>query len=398
MTEPNTGESITRLRLDEREIIILGTAHISQESAEEVRSVIAAENPDRVCIEIDESRYRSLKQDASWRNLNISRVLRDGKGFLLLSNLVLASFQKRMGLELGIRPGEEMLAAITAAEERGIPFSFCDREIQITLKRAWASSSLWGKNKMLAAMLSSIFTNEKLSREEIENLKKTSALQGMLEELAGFLPSVKEVLIDERDTYLATTVYQAEGKRLVAVVGAGHVPGMVQKLRELDAGNRSMDLDFLEVIPKKSLMARTLPWLLPLAIIGAVIAGFLLRGSAITFNNLVKWIIVNGTLASLGSVIALANPLTILVAFIAAPITSLIPVIGVGLFTGLTEAALKKPRVLDFENLNQDLASLKGFYWNRVTHVLVVFFLSSIGSSIGTFIGGIPLFTSLFGG
>ncbi|HUV07355.1 MAG TPA: TraB/GumN family protein [Spirochaetia bacterium] len=398
MTESKTTDSITRLQLGEREIIILGTAHISQESAEEVRSVIAAENPDRVCIEIDESRYRSLKQDASWRNLNISRVLRDGKGFLLLSNLVLASFQKRMGLELGIRPGEEMLAAITAAEERGIPFSFCDREIQITLKRAWASSSLWGKNKMLAAMLSSIFTNEKLSREEIENLKKTSALQGMLEELAGFLPSVKEVLIDERDTYLATTVYQAEGKRLVAVVGAGHVPGMVQKLRELDAGNRSMDLDFLEVIPKKSLMARTLPWLLPLAIIGAVIAGFLLRGSAITFNNLVKWIIVNGTLASLGSVIALANPLTILVAFIAAPITSLIPVIGVGLFTGLTEAALKKPRVLDFENLNQDLASLKGFYRNRVTHVLVVFFLSSIGSSIGTFIGGIPLFTSLFGG
>ena len=398
MTESKTTDSITRLQLGEREIIILGTAHISQESAEEVRSVIAAENPDRVCIEIDESRYRSLKQDASWRNLNISRVLRDGKGFLLLSNLVLASFQKRMGLELGIRPGEEMLAAITTAEERGIPFSFCDREIQITLKRAWASSSLWGKNKMLAAMLSSIFTNEKLSREEIENLKKTSALQGMLEELAGFLPSVKEVLIDERDTYLATKVYQAEGKRLVAVVGAGHVPGMVQKLRELDAGNRSMDLDFLEVIPKKGLMARTLPWLLPLAIIGAVIAGFLLRGSAITFNNLVKWIIVNGTLASLGSVIALANPLTILVAFIAAPITSLIPVIGVGLFTGLTEAALKKPRVLDFENLNQDLASLKGFYRNRVTHVLVVFFLSSIGSSIGTFIGGIPLFTSLFGG
>jgi pheromone shutdown-related protein TraB len=397
MAETVPSETITRLTLGEREIILLGTAHVSRESADEVHRVIEEERPDRVCIEIDQSRYQSLTHGASWKNLNITRVLKEGKGFLLLSNLVLASFQKRLGIDLGIRPGEEMLAAIRVSDELGIPYSFCDREIQITLKRAWAKAGFWGKNKMLATMLSSIFTNETLSEEEIEKLKKKSALQSMMEELAGFLPSVKEVLIDERDTYLATQVYRSEGSRLVAVVGAGHVPGMIQRLKELHERKAVADPDTLNTIPSKGIAAKTLPWLLPVAIFGAVIAGFFLRGSEITINNIFKWIVVNGTLAALGSIIALAHPLTVLLAFVAAPITSLIPVIGVGIFTGILEAALKKPRVLDFENLNEDLVTLKGFYQNRVTHVLVVFMLSSIGSSIGTFIGGIPLFTSLLG-
>ena len=390
-------DTVTRLRQDDREIILLGTAHISRESTEEVQRVLEQEKPDSVCIEIDQSRYQSLTQGASWRNLDITRVLRQGKGFLLLSNLVLASFQKRLGLDLGIRPGEEMLAAVEVSERLSIPYTFCDREIQITLKRAWAKTGFWGKNKMLAAMLSSIFSNEKLQPEEIEKLKRKNALQSMMEELAGFLPAVKEVLIDERDRYLAANVHKAPGKKIVAVVGAGHVPGMVEELKRLHEGSVSPDIDHLNIIPTKGIVARSLPWLLPIAIIGAIIAGFFLRGSEVTINNILKWIVVNGTLAALGSVIALAHPLTILVAFIAAPITSLIPVIGVGLFTGVLEATLKKPRVLDFEGLNEDLATLKGFYRNRVTHVLVVFMLSSIGSSIGTFVGGIPLFTSLFG-
>jgi pheromone shutdown-related protein TraB len=397
MLQDAQSDTITRLHLDDREIILLGTAHISQESTEEVQRVLEHERPDSVCIEIDQSRYQSLTQGASWKNLNITVVLRQGKGFLLLSNLVLASFQKRLGLDLGIRPGEEMLAAVKVSERLGIPYSFCDREIQITLKRAWAKTGFWGKNKMLAAMLSSVFTNEKLKPQEIEELKRKNALQSMMEELAGFLPAVKEVLIDERDRYLAANVHKTSGKKTVAVVGAGHVPGMVEELKRLQEGDASPDVEDLNIIPSKGIVSRSLPWLLPVAIIGAIVAGFFLRGSEVTLNNILKWIVVNGTLAALGSVIALAHPLTILLAFIAAPITSLIPVIGVGLFTGILEATLKKPRVLDFEGLNEDLATLKGFYRNRVTHVLVVFMLSSIGSSIGTFVGGIPLFTSLFG-
>ena len=391
------GDTVTRLTLGEREIILVGTAHISRESTLEVRRVIETERPDRVCVEIDESRYRSLTDGPSWRNLDISQILRQGKGFLLLSNLVLSSLQKRMGLDLGIKPGEEMLEAVRTAQDGGIPFSLCDREIQITLRRAWSRTSFWGKNKMLAVMLSAIFSGEKLQPEEVERLKQKSALETMMEELAEFLPSVKEVLIDERDTYLATRVFQSEGRKIVAVVGAGHVPGMVRKLETLHAGGPPTELAALNHVAVKGAAAKIVPWFIPVLIIGAMVAGFFLRGSDVTVNNILKWIIINGTLASLGSIAALAHPLTVLIAFAAAPLTSLVPVVGVGLFTGALEAALRRPRVLDFERLNDDLATLKGFYKNRFTHVLVVFLLSSVGSAVGTFLGGIPLFASLFG-
>jgi len=391
-------DTITRLKLGKKEIIIVGTAHISKESVQEVKQIISEEKPDRVCVEIDETRYKTMTEKSSWKNMNITKILKQRKGFLLLSNLILASFQRRLGQELGIRPGEDMMAAIIAAKEKNIPFSFCDREIQVTMKRAWYKTGFWGKNKMLAAMLGSIFSNEKLSEEELEELKKKSALHGMLEELANFLPSVKEVLIDERDVFLATKVFEAEGVRIVVVVGAGHVPGMVEHLNALEEGRAEKDLSKINEVPKKGIIAKVLPWFIPLAIIGAIVANFFLRGTDVALENTLKWIVLNGGLSAIGAIIALAHPLTILLAFAAAPITSLIPVIGVGMFTGLLESVLKKPKVGDFESLHDDLTTIKGAYKNRFIHVLIVFALSSIGSSIGTFLGGIPFFTSLFGG
>jgi pheromone shutdown-related protein TraB len=389
--------SISRVALGEREILLLGTAHISKESIEDVRSTIAEEKPERVCVEIDESRYKSLTQTDAWKKLNITQVLRQGKAFLLLSNLVLASFQKRMGLDLGIKPGAEMIEAVNTAEANSIPFSLCDREIQITLKRAWSKSGFFAKMKMLAVMLASIFSSEKLSEKEIEELKKKNVLESMLEEVSKFLPSIKEVLIDERDIYLATRVYQAEGQRIVAVVGAGHVPGMIKRLQKLHEGTASEDIAELDEVPPKSPLTRSLPWIVPVAILGAIAAGFITRGSDVTLPHIYRWILINGSLSAVGAIIALAHPLTIVLAFVAAPFTSLVPVIGVGILTGILEGTLRKPRVLDFENLHEDIASFRGFFRNRFTHVLIVFMLSNIGSSIGTFIGGVPLIASLFG-
>jgi len=389
--------NVTRVSLGTREIILLGTAHISRESVEDVRNVIESEKPDRVCVEIDASRFKSLTQTDAWKNLNITQVLRQGKGFLLLSNLVLASFQKRMGLDLGIKPGAEMIEAVKTAEAHDIPFSLCDREIQITLKRAWSKSGFFAKLKMLAVMLASIFSSQKLSEDEIEKLKKQNVLESVLEEISQFLPSIKEVLIDERDVYLATRVYQSEGRKVVAVVGAGHVPGMVKQLQDLHTGHASEDIAELDVVPPKNPIMKSLPWIVPIAILGAIVAGFITRGSAVTLPHIYRWILINGTLSAIGALAALAHPLTIVLAFVAAPFTSLVPVIGVGILTGILEGALRKPRVRDFENLHEDIASLKGFFRNRFTHVLIVFMLSNIGSSIGTFIGGVPLFASLFG-
>jgi pheromone shutdown-related protein TraB len=387
-------ETVTRLQIGDREFILVGTAHVSQASVEEVREVILKEAPERVCVEIDETRYNSLVKKQRWQNLNIGQVLKERKGFLLLANLVLSSFQRRLGVEMGVAPGEEMLTAVQVCQDQGIPFSLCDRDIQVTLRRAWGRSSFWGKNKMLAAMLSSIFTREKLDAEEIERLKNRSTFQNMMEELASFLPSVKEVLIDERDRYLATRLYNAAGKKIVGVIGAGHVEGIVETLRALEAGTLENDTSTLETIPPRKRISRVLPYLIPAIIVGLIVAGFFRSGWQLSLSMMWKWVLVNGTLSAIGSLLALAHPITIAAAFLGAPITSLNPTIGVGLVTGIIEATLRKPRVTDFENLPEDLLSFRGFFRNRITHILLVFLFSSIGSTLGTFIG-IPYLTSL---
>ncbi len=386
MSDTETSETLTRLKLGEREIILVGTAHVSRDSVEEVSRVIRSEQPGRVCVEIDAARYRTMTEGQSWASLNIGQVIRQKKSFLLLANLVLASFQRRMGAELGVQPGEEMKAAARTAEELGIPYSFADREVTITLRRAWAGSSLWNKNKMLAALLTSAVSREKLNEEEIERLKKRSALDDMMEELAGFLPSVKQVLIDERDRYLATRIFEAQEQKIVAVVGAGHVKGISAWLERLAEGKATLDITELDTVPEAGRIRKLVPWIIPAAIGALIIAGFFRGGWHGALSLLWKWIVANGGLAAIGSLLALSHPLTLLVAFVGAPIATLNPFIGIGMLTGVVEAFLRKPRVSDFENLSDDIQSLRGFYRNRVTHILLVFLLSSVGGMIGNFI------------
>lgn len=387
-------ETVTRLSVGGRQVVVVGTAHVSRESVDEVEDIIRSEKPDTVCVEIDQSRYKSMVEGQSWSSLNIQQVLRERKGFLLIANLVLSSFQKKLGKDLGTSPGQEMKRAIEVSQELGIPFVFADREIHVTLRRAWKKTGFWGKNKMLAALLSSIFSNEKLSPEEIEKLKVKSAIQDMMEELAGYLPAAKAVLIDERDQYLATRIFESKGAKVVAVVGAGHVNGIAEWLEKLGSGALKPDLSAIEEVPPASRIAKIIPWLIPAVVLGVLALGFLRSGWQEALSMLWLWVLVNGTLSAAGALLALAHPLTIIISFLAAPITSMNPTIGVGIVTGLLEAVLRKPRVRDFETLHDDITSIKGFYRNRFTHILVVFFLSSIGSAVGTFIG-IPWLTSL---
>ena len=396
MTETHVSDTQTRVSVDNREIILIGTAHVSRESAEEVEAVITQEKPGRVCVEIDQGRYKTMTEGQSWTSLNIGQVIKQGKGFLLLTNLVMSSFQRRLGVGLGTTPGEEMKQAVAIAEREGIPFSFVDRDVQTTLRRAWGKTGFWGKNKLMAALLGSVFSREKLSEEDIERLKKKSALQEMMDELATYLPSVKEVLIDERDRFLASKIFECREDKIVAVVGAGHVPGIVEWFGKLEKSEETPETSEIETIPPKSAVSRILPWVIPAVVLGIIGFGFVHSGWRDAVSMLWMWILVNGTLSAVGALIALAHPLTIVLSFVAAPITSMNPTIGVGLFTGVLEGFLRKPRVIDFEHLNDDITSLRGFYRNRVTHTLVVFFLSSLGSSIGTFIG-IPFLASLLG-
>jgi pheromone shutdown-related protein TraB len=390
-------QTVTRLTLGEREFILLGTAHVSRESVDEVKRTIAEEKPDHVCVEIDAQRYKTLTEGQDWSKLSIDKVLKERKGFLLLANLVLSAFQKRLGENLGVKPGEEMKAAIDAAAKGEIPHTLADREIQVTLRRAWVYSSLWNKMKMLASLLASIFSTEKLSQEEIEELKNRSALQDMLEELSDYLPSVKEVLIDERDRYLAANIFSAGGSRVVAVIGAGHVRGIIEWLYAFHEGRANTDLDEISTVPAPSKVNKVLPWVLPAIIVGLIAAGFVRSGWDQGMKMFLYWIMVNGSLSAAGAVAALAHPLTVLLSFAAAPFTSLNPTIGVGIVTGLFQGYIRRPRVSDFENLQTDILSVRGFFRNRFTHALVVFFLSSIGSAAGTFIA-FPFLLSLLSG
>ena len=371
--------------LGDREITLICTAHVSRESIEEAGRAIREDHPDTVCVELDQGRYDSLN-GSGWNKLDIAKVLREGKGFLLMANLVLAGFQRRLGGELGVKPGEEMLAAVETARELGINFALCDREVQITLRRAWSKCGLWSKNKLLASLLSSAFFTEKLSAEEIENLKKQSELEGMMDELAAYLPQVKETLIDERDRYLAAKIWSSEGKRLIAVVGAGHLPGIQSHLEKLASGAASPNVDDLNVIPPPSAFSRVIPWSLPVLIVGILAYSVWRLGFGTGISMLWRWILWNGSMAALGTVAALGHPLSVLVSFIGAPIATVNPVLGVGLFSGLTEAALRKPRVEDMASINDDIASIRGIYRNRITRALLVFLLSSVGSVAGNII------------
>lgn len=388
-------QMLRRIKAGDREIILVGTAHISQSSADEVSSIILSEKPDRICVELDDDRLKAMQNEKKWQELDIVKVLKEGKGFLLLSNLALSSFQKRMGEGVGIKPGTEMKAAVDAAESSGIPCTMVDRPIQVTLRRAWAKNSFSGKVKLLSALLSSAFSKEKMTEDEIESLKNQSVMDGMMEELSGFLPSVKEVLIDERDRYLASKIWDAPGRKLVAVLGAGHLNGTVRWLEDLAAGKVSSDVSDISEVPPKKASSKFAGVIIPVLIVALLAAGFFTGGAKTSLEMLLRWLLWNGSLAAAGSLVSLAHPLTILVSFAGAPVATINPFIGVGLFAGICEAALRKPRVRDMENLTTDVLKFSGFYKNRIAHVLLVFFFSSLGGAIGNFIAVPALISSL---
>ena len=363
MTTETISDTIHRLVLKDQEILLVGTAHVSQTSVEEVAAIIEQEQPDRICIELDEGRMKSKTQKTSWESMDIRKVIKEGRGFFLLANTALASFQRRMGAQTGIKPGEEILKAADIANERSIPLSLCDRDIQTTFKRAWAKSSLWNKCKLMATLLSAAFSNEEISAQELEELKRQDTLQAMMNEMAKELPTVKEVLIDERDQYLARSIFEAPGHRKVAVIGAGHTSGVISTIAALDEGRNAPSLEFLSTGWDQGLRM------------------FLL------------WVAVNCSCTLVATLLSLAHPLNIIACSITAPFFALHPALGVGMLGGVLEATLRKPKVKDFEGINDDAMRLSGWYRNRILHALVVFLLSSLGSMFGTLIA-FPLLIS----
>ena len=388
MTTTKVSDTYHVITFDNGDTIhLVGTAHVSKNSAEEVKEIIEAQSPDRVCIELDDGRMKSKTKDSSYENMDIKKIFKEGKGFLLLANTALASFQKRMGAQTGTDPGAEILGAAKLAQEKGIPVSLCDREIQITFRRAWGKSSFWNKCKLLATLISASFSNEKISEEELDKLKNEETLESMMNEVAKELPSVKEVLIDERDRYLATSIYKAEGKTKVAVIGAGHTQGIIRNFEKLEKGELSTDTSSITEIPKPSKAGKIAQWIVPTLIIALVIVGILSSGWDQGLKAFLYWIAANATCTFVFTLIGGASFLTCLLSGITAPFFVLNPVLGVGLFAGIWQATFKAPKVRDFENMSNDAMSLKGWYRNRILKCLVAFLMSSLGSIFGSLVG-----------
>jgi pheromone shutdown-related protein TraB len=375
--EPN----VDLIEMDGRSFYIVGTAHVSKSSADLVEKTIRERKPDTVCLELCDSRYETLSNPERWKQTDIYSVIKSGRAYVLMAQMALSSFQKKLAEEFGVRPGEEMHRAMQVSHDTDTELSLVDREVRITLKRAWANAGFWSLIKIMASLLASMFAVKEISEEDIEKLKEGDQLSMVIDEFSGSLPGVKTALIDERDQYLAAKIFDSPGKTLVAVVGAAHVPGIKRVF------GSDIDLPALEGTPPPNKTFKIIGWGIPLVILGLIIAGFITSGRETTEQMVVAWVLANGIAASIGTMIALAHPLTIVTAFIAAPITSLNPTIAAGWVCGLVEAYLRKPRVLDLEKVGDDLTSVRGIWNNRVTKILLVVILANLGSSVGTFVG-----------
>lgn len=374
-------ETITRINIDGKEIILIGTAHVSRHSAEQVKEVIEAEQPDAVCIELDEQRYQSIMEGNKWRDMDIFKVIKEKKATLLLMNLAISSFQQRMANQFGIKPGQEMIQGIESANEIDATLVLADRNIQTTFSRIWNGIGFKGKAILLTQVVASIFSKESISEEDLEKMKDEDMINAMLHEFTESFPKLKVPLIDERDQYLAQKIKKAPGDKVVAVLGAAHVPGIKEQIK------KEHDLARLSEIPPKSKVPKMIAWIIPILIL-AVIAYTFIANPAAGWQQTISWVLWNGSFAGLGALIALGHPLTIITAFVAAPITSLNPLIAAGWFAGIVQAFIHKPNVGDFENLTKDVFSVKGFWRNKVTRILLIVVLTNLGSTIGTLIGG----------
>ncbi|MGI1660212.1 MAG: TraB/GumN family protein [Desulfitobacterium sp.] len=374
-------ENITRLNFEGKEIILIGTAHVSKQSADLVKEVIATEMPDSVCIELDEQRYKSILDGSKWRETDIFKVIKEKKATLLLMNLALSSFQKRLAKEFGTNAGQEMLQGIESAKEVGAELVLADRDIQITFSRIWHNVGFWGKCKLLAEIIVSIFDDQSISEEEMEKLKSTDMLNSMLKDFTESFPKLKTPLIDERDQYLSQKIKEAPGEKIVAVLGAAHVPGIKEEIY------KDHDLSKLTERPPKSIVPKILGWSIPALIIALIVYTFYTNPDA-GMQQTLSWILWTGILSALGTALAFGHPMAILTAFLAAPIAALHPLIAAGWFAGLVQAYFKRPNVGDFEKLSEDILSVKGFWNNKVTRILLTIAFANIGSATGAFIGG----------
>ena len=372
---------VREINKDGKEIILVGTAHISRKSEELVKETIDKYNPEIIGVELDYARLKQLRSGEKWRETNVVQVIKTGQTYLFLINLLLSNLQKKIGETIGIKAGSDMISAIEEAETRKIRIALLDRDIKITMKRAVAKATLVEKLKLFYSMSLMIFgaKKEKIDEARIEQMKKKDVMTELMEEFSRELPSLKEVLVDERDLYIADRIQRCPAKKIVAVVGAGHLDGIEKNIIE---GRKAVGLD---VAPKKKNYLKIIKYLIPLLFIVLIGTIFLTKDFSMGINALLVWFAVNGVLSAFGVLIARGHPLSILAAFLAAPFTSLHPFFAAGWFAALAEAKVRVPKVKDIEEL-PEIDSYSKLVKNNATRIIMVGALANLGSTIGTIV------------
>jgi pheromone shutdown protein TraB len=416
-------EPIVEMRINDCVITLLGTAHVSKASADKVTELLRSGNYDSVAVELCKSRHNNLVDPDALSKLDLFQVIKQGKAAMVTANLALGAFQQRMADQLGIKPGAEMRAAIDTAAELELPVLLIDREIATTLKRVYRNVPWWQRLHILSGLIASVVSRQEVSEEEIERLKEGDILESTFTQFAEEAEDLFVPLVDERDRYMAGRLLQeaTSGKhqRILVVIGAGHMNGMQQYLEHwsgkakeretpeipTDKGGRKLfleqpftdpqtTLDQLDQIPPPSRWPKMIPWLIVALIFVGFGIGFS-KSTMLGWQMIADWVFINGGLAALGALIAMAHPLTIIGAFVAAPLTSLNPTIGAGMVTAAIEIMLRKPTVEDFSKLRTEASHLKGWWHNRVTRTLLIFIFSTLGSAIGTYVAGYRIFERL---
>lgn len=383
-----SGNNITRLDYEDKEIILIATAHVSKESAELVRQVIEEEQPDSICIELDEERYQNLQNPKAWENTDIVKVIKSHRVGFLVANLILGSYQKKIARKLNTPVGGEMLQGMESARETGANLVLADRSIQTTFLRIWRKLSLWEKLKLFFSLLFTLEDDTEISNQDLQELLKEDMLESMTAGMRKQFPIIGEILLSERDQYLAYKIKNAPGKKVVAVLGGAHVPGVKKEIYQ------DQDIAAISAVPPKSRLSRLVGWIVPAAVMGLIAYAFVLNLQT-GLQQLSAWVLWTGALAALFTALSLGHPLSILTSFIAAPITTLHPMLACGWFAGLVEATIKKPTVQDVQNVQTDILSLKGIFRNRFLKTILVVTMANIGGSIGTIIGGMDIVKNL---
>jgi pheromone shutdown-related protein TraB len=396
--EQTSSEQPTReISRDGVDYVLLGTAHVSRASVTAVTEMAGTGDFDAIAVELCPARHQALTKQQQWKEMDLYRIIREKKAGLVMANLALGAYQRRIAEQFGIEPGAELKAAADAATEHDIPLQLIDRDLATTLKRSYRAVP-WYKRIMLSTgLLMSTVSSEEIDEEQIEKLKEGDILESTFTEFAEQSPELYEALIAERDRFMAARLRQENksnaGKRILVVIGAGHLEGLAKYLAT-DQQDPQPEIESLSQLPPPNRWLKFVPWVIAALVFTGFYVGFS-RSPELGWQLVTLWVLINGGLAALGALIARAHPLTILSAMVAAPLTSLNPAVAAGMVTGLVESWVRKPKVSDLERLRDDATTLKGWFKNPATRILLVFFFSNLGSAIGTWVAGFQIFEAL---